>query len=307
MRFSAFCNIRFVEVSSSYKELVDWGNTFPNGDNLLNSSSNYQATYPAYYSPVFLRNSVKFQFQSSTPYDLTPGDSDVEITAFDLYDDAYSFGYTITNITPASWASGFGYEQYIYEVDITPTSSYTGEVQFRITDGSEYWISEPIRILESAKGYVKIEYSNSENDFAMLFNDNGTEYSYKLFFDADFITSSGGSKSVYDDDRGSQTILRSTPQRIIEVYSPFLPAYLVEKIDLLMNCDSVKFNDILVSSEEGLNKEELSSYYNGFSGSMTLIVQDWDYRDQQTVKNIQVITDSDNDVMIDDNDNVITN
>ena len=217
------------------------------------------------------------------------------------------FGYTVTNITPSSWASGFGYESYIYEVDITPTSSYTGEIQFRITDDSEYWISEPIKILESAKGYVKLEYSNSENDFAMLFDDEGAEYSYKLFFDADFITSSGGSKSVYDDDRGSQTVLRSTPQRIIEISAPYLPAYLVEKIDFIMNCDNVKFNDISVSSEEGLDKDQLSTYYNGFSGSMTLIVQDWDYREQQTVKNIQVITDSDNTVIIDDNENVITN
>lgn len=315
MRFSEWNPFRFVEVANSKKkEFVNWFDVFPNGSNRLHCNDSFKPNKSLEYVYKTLRNAIDFQFQSETLYsDFT---TELEIKMFDLYGVEVSIDVDFTNITPTGWSSGNGYESYIYNAHVTLTSSYNDfnnpvYIYFKDVADSYPFVSEPFEIHDKLENHIMLKYGHSENDFGMIFYDTTpTEpisYHYKLFVEAELAKNPGGEKSTYTSDRGTLESLRSTPIRSYTVNIPAMPEWLMEKISFICNCDELYVNLVECSTDEGLQYTKLTDYFNGYSGTINLTLVNWDYRDEQTILTSYVLVDSEDEAVIDDNDEVIVN
>lgn len=305
MRFSIWNPLRFVTTLENYIPVVDWEDVFPNGDNQLNSATRHRGAYAAKSNLVFKRDSIRGQFQSSTLF--ADPNSDISFTAISLDGDALNILYNIINITPSSWAAGGSYERYIYEYEIILISSHKSFLQLRIFDGSNYCISEPFKVLDYLKDFVELEYTNSRNDYGMLFlGDDDIQYSYKIYVEAVSFPNPSTKKSVYNND-GNEITTRANPVRGLNLIITYIPGFLLEKLDFIFNCDSITINSVSVNAEDGFDKSQLDGVYNGFSGKITLTQNKWDYRDNNTIIPQVLLIDSDNEVLGDEDDEVISN
>lgn len=303
MRFSLWNPIRFVETTDTYNTYVDWMNIFPNGDNLLSKQTKFHGSNPPVYTPKFTQDTLKGQFQSETLY--SPGD--VTIIAIDKNQNVLNIDFSITNVTPSVWYSGGSYESYIYEYDITLLDEITTAIQLKFSDDVGFWISEPLEILYVLKNHIRIEYGNSENDYGMIFDKDGTPYKYTIFLDAKMIPAPKNKKSVYEDVRGLTQIMRSTPKREWEVLIPYIPGYIYEKINFIFSCNIILMNGVSIVSEEGISPEQLAPYYDGFSGKIIVSQNTWDYRENQIIVPEVVLIDSTPEALIDDEDEGVSN
>lgn len=180
-----------------------------------------------------VNEAIKFQFMSDTANPVVQ----VGGTAVSL-----------TDITPSGWA---GDGNYVYEASYTPTAA--GYIYFFIVEGGNYFESTCIEVVESTEGLVKIEYSNSENDYGYV---DGSELI--SYFDGDLGEVQPFNDIVgYQNDRGKLTKLRSTPVEGYELSIYRVPYFVVNQLNMLFSCDTIEINGVLFQNEDELGVERL--------------------------------------------------
>ena len=203
---------------------------------------------------------------------------------------------TPTDITPSGW-SGLG--NYVLEYSYTPTS--VGTLKFYLDDGTYFFESDEISVISDPLRLVKLQYLNSTNDYGYIGSTLLTAY-----VEGEFRTiEPGNEKTVYDDDRGEVTTLRSTPTEsyVLNVYNTTYSV--VNMLNLIWACDTVYMNGQPFQAKEVPGVEPVS-FSNLFDMNVKVQRVEDDYQ-YFTVTNdgIEFVSDDTGELITDDNLEII--
>ncbi len=198
-------------------------------------------------------------FEGSTPVLFTPTVSAVATNITNQSFKCYEFGFDFA-------AYGVGDFQTIVKYNSTPEAETPTWVE---------WISEPINIDTEQEGTLRYEYTNSDNNFSMIFNGatpegepEGEVYTWTGIFRVesqivDFKPSSVD--TIYDDEVHNTTIIMSRPFRQFSLalgeggkdgVFEGIPDYMVDKVNRILSCNQVQIDGKYFCKSEGAQWEE---------------------------------------------------
>jgi len=165
------------------------------------------------------------------------------------------------DITPTGWISE---NIYKYTWSITETGIYYIDMP------DESIQSEYIKVHSESK-YLKrlfeLEYSNSYNDYGMIFDDNGTNvFTAKTYFEGRIIPGEPQNEiSGYPSDRGKFVKTRSTPVNsgILKIFNT--PMYYQHILNAIFSCNTISVNGIRWINEDTIamtqiDRSDLANY-----------------------------------------------
>lgn len=302
IKYSDLCPLKFVNEANN----IDYRNEFPSGGNQETSDIFFDNHFPVHYSfPILADNVFKFQFLSDGII------NDFVVELLDENKDAISLLGTVTDITPTGW---IGDSHFEVSFSITSEGCYYIKMYAQISAVTvQTYISELIEVKYSLDDHVHLRYGNSENDFATIFkdeNDTRIQYFYDIFIKGTFNVNpiSGVERSAYEDDRMDPQILRSSPKKIYNMYIDYLPGYMISKINMIFGLDEVRVNMLLFATTEGVEFNQLTPNYHGYTGNIQITKQNNDYTQDTNAPDINALIDVEGEFIIDDNgDYIITN
>lgn len=270
MSYATFSSMNTIRFRNEYIT-PDYSTIFPNPDNLSLCDIRYSGSVAYdYEEPILINTDFLFQYQ-------TPNTTaDITITLLD--EDKSSLGtsyFTKSDVTPAGWTG----DEDVHNVALNYDTEGVCYIRIEVTGGETY-ISDKIRFYSSLKDYVKIEYSNFENDFGMVLFEDPTQYIFTTYVNAAWITNmkTKVTREIYEDDRGSQVITRSTPQRIFEILIPHVAGHTAERLELIFGCSETSINGyrLVPTGDSELSQETPAS--NHYNYKIDMAVFDWDYK-----------------------------
>lgn len=157
-----------------------------------------------------------------------------------------------------------------------------GRYYLRLTatkDGEDdlNFISEPMDIKAVHANTIRFEYTNSKNDFSIIFK---SDFIGLVRCEADIIDFKPASDdTIYNDQIHSTTLIRSTPFRqftlIIgsNVAAPMggIPDYMVDIVNRVLSCDQVKMDGKYYTKAEGAGWDEVRPENYPFSAQRITI------------------------------------
>jgi len=156
---------------------------------------------------------------------------------------------------------------------------------FQTADDALLLESEPLLIAEWFDDMIPLEYSNFENDFGIVYDDDDIKWTGRVMVPVKiFDPSPQFEKEVYKDDPGTLTTLRSTVQRVFNFESMPVPVHLAELFSMTFANSELYLDRMKVNSEaapeseliEGTNLKQLS-------GTATLV----DFNDEYTREKVE--------------------
>lgn len=158
-----------------------------------------------------------------------------------------------TDITPVGWVS-----EAVYKYEYTFAS--TGVYYFESVSAG--YRSEKIVVhsdLKMKKRLVKLEYENTVNDYDMIFIDAGTpRYTGLVFLTGQLILGSPKNEiSALKSDRGQLVKLRGTPLRMATLKLTDIFYANIDKINLILSCDTLTINGVTYQNEETGEAEQI--------------------------------------------------
>ena len=232
--------IRFYNPDSA-----DYRDVFPNTDNYVHRVKQIEGVHPVQYYKDFLINKlVVFQVRMS---DVTEANINL------LKPDGTIEELSPTDITPTGWTS-----ESVYKYSFTPTA----EGIYYLKHLESEYESDYIYVQEREKfrrRLVKIEYYNSENDYGMIFNNNGELiFSCETYFTGRLKNGEPKNElSAFTSDRGNLEILRGTPIRTAVLELAEIHFTYVDSVNLIFSCDNIKINGLRYQSQEVPKVEEI--------------------------------------------------
>lgn len=230
MRSPLLNPIKFYKVSN----LPDYLTTFPNPDNTPFGTS---WSFGVNASPYFIRYHVGIMYLQ-----MEVETADVkDLTVYKLTNGVFGSSSTISgvDISPVGWT---GKKIYLYTVNLTEGIYY-----LTTTTGLQ---SDYFRIYDSAEDtedLVKIEYTNSENDFGCIL---GVRVFYAYFVGSLTPDAPKNEYSNYTDDRGESVKLRSTPQRTAILSLKGIHSGYIDLLNMIFSLDDIEVNGIGYENEE---------------------------------------------------------
>jgi len=209
---------------------------FPHPDNVSIGTKWQSGVYPAkYVRESIINEAITFQARLESVID----------KGITVYKETAGVFASVTslvasNITPTGW-TGLN----VYNWTYTPTSE--GLYYFAFNEGS--LISDNIQVTDQTKlkqQLVKIEYSNSINDYDMVFVDGSTEVYNGVVYLSGGLRINGGKQelSTFESDRGVTTKLRATnTYGDLLVITELHGSYRKMIMDIF-SCDSLTINGV---------------------------------------------------------------
>ena len=152
---------------------------------------------------------------------------------------------------------------YIRQIELDLNSlSGLEEGYYYLTIPEAGWISEPFEVAEDVENTLFTEYSHSERYGGIIFD---SPFSPAIRIKGILKYDQPSSiDTVYDDEEQSETMLRSIPFRVwkLIIGSKGIPPYLIDKLNRILGCDSLKIDGRFYTKAEGAKWEEveLDSY-----------------------------------------------
>ena len=157
-----------------------------------------------------------------------------------------------------------------------------------------YYYSEPIQIKEVHENTVRIEYTNSINDFSMLFDNQFTGI---LRVEAAIINFKPGSDDViYNDQEKNSTTINSVPFRQFHFFlgdSEGLPDWMIDKVNRSFSFDILSLDGVFYNKLEGAKFEENRAELYPYSGQVIDIIP-VDNRFQEKINTDGLIPNNEN-------------
>ena len=225
-------------------EVANYYTKFPNPYNMIPGTQHIDGMYALPHKKDWINNSkITLQFQIT-------GDIAENIDVYKLNEisNEYSVIDSIypEEITPDGWLSS-----KVNKYEYTPTS----KGQYYLNFAGAGYVSQTIVVHDSLKWQRRlncIEYSNSRNDYGMVFYDNGTQiFEGKTYFEGTApVRKIFNEISGFTSDRGGFEKTRSTPVELATLTID--PAHTSELaiINTIFACDNIVVNDILYQNEE---------------------------------------------------------
>lgn len=143
------------------------------------------------------------------------------------------------NITPPSWA---GLPVWEFSINL----SVVGEYFVVITLDDVTLLSEPIIVTEDNRNVVRMEYSNDENDFGMVFTTNGIDFkTYSLLIDGRFdLVQPASTREQFETDLGLLSVQDVVPVVIFTAELSPLPSQMVNKLNYILGCKNIFLNQL---------------------------------------------------------------
>jgi hypothetical protein len=213
---------------------------------------NFSNTVPAYqikqhyYQPFQTSDSLELQLESSFTAHTAKIVDGCGVTV-----------QTLTMVQGAESASEPGL--FIYEISQSLAAIEPGKYYITINCNDELvLVSEPIEIKEVHEYSIVIEYSHTQNKDGLIFETGKT---LELRVGGHIIFKEPASKDTsYEDQSYDTTTLDSVPYRIWELYvggSTGIPPYLIDKINRILGCNSLKVEGIYFAKPEGAKLEAI--------------------------------------------------
>lgn len=203
---------------------------------------------------------------------------------------------TPTDITPTGWA---GLGNYVYEISYTPTAE--GDFRFLLIEDIYFFESDLIKVISDTSHLIKIDYSNSENDYGYVGSTQLTAY-----VDGEYRTVQPSNEmTVYENDRAELTKLRSTPIEKYElnIYNSIYSV--ANMLNMIFSCDTILINGESFQSDEVPNVEaiEMSNIFN-ISIIISRTSDNYEYFTQQA-DGLDFIGDNSDEILSDNENKLI--
>jgi len=260
------CPIRITQIVVGQNLSQDFNQTFKG------------INYPDNCSKWLSGEELTFQFYS------TKAISSISTTA-----NGATTGVSVSDITPSGWA---GLGSYVYEVTYTPSDD---SLIFEINDGESFFKSDIIQIVTESEQLIKIEYSNSENDYGYVGTSTLTTYQRGEFRSIVL----GNEKTVFDNDRGELTMLRATPTEGYQLNIYDVDYSVANLMNLIWSCDDVELNGEPFQAAEAPEAEpiEMSNLFN-IQVNIQRVDEDYEFFNT-TADGIELITDNTDEITTD--------
>jgi hypothetical protein len=234
-----------------FGETPDWVTKFPNMDNVYPGKEWIAGIVNTkYINDWVLGNKISFQFAI---YNNAYSELNVfKLNSLGIYE-IIDIVYPI-DITPIGWVSE---EVYKYEY------TFPSEGVYYFESISAGYRSEKIVVhsdIKLKKRLVKLQYENTINDYGMVFIDMGTpRYSGLVFLTGQLILGSPKNEiSALKSDRGQLVKLRGTPIRMATLKITDIFYADIDKINLILSCDTLTINGVTYQNEETGEAEQQS-------------------------------------------------
>jgi hypothetical protein len=213
---------------------------------------NFSNTVPAYqikqhyYQPFQTSDSLELQLESSFTAHTAKIVDGCGVTV-----------QTLTMVQGAESASEPGL--FIYEISQSLAAIEPGKYYITINCNDELvLVSEPLEIKVVHEYSICIEYSHSQNKDGLIF-ETGKKLELRVGGHI-FFKEPASKDTSYEDQSYDTTNLDSVPYRIYELYvggSTGIPPYLIDKINRILGCNSVKIEGIYFAKPEGAKLEAI--------------------------------------------------
>lgn len=236
-----------------YNQVPDWVTYWPNYRNTTHRVEYFPGMHATeYYEDFVINNEISLQLWLSLE-----GTENLSLYKFDESTESYSLHATVTPvaITPTGWVS-----EKVNRYNYTPTS--TGVYYFESTTaGIRSHKFVVYSSLKFKKRVIKIDYSNSENDFDMVFDNDGTSvYSPTVFLTGTITPDSPGNDiSAFITDRGDISKQRGTPVPVVILKITDVHFNEIDKVNIIASMDTLTVNGITYQNQEGPEVEPIEN------------------------------------------------
>lgn len=218
-------------------KLPDYSTRFPNMDNVTQRTSYIDGIGAAqYYKEWLYGKELKLQFE------FQEGDN-ILLTAYKYNDSTETYAsYTTssgTEITPAGWV-GNKFAKHSFSLS-------EGTYYLQFADGLKSDVFVVTNSLFQKKKFIEIVYSNSENDFGCVFEDESLS---NYFCGQLMIGNPENEISGFESDRGNFIKLSSTPKRIAMLNINDIHYTYVDSLNMLFSLDDITINGITYQTSE---------------------------------------------------------
>lgn len=236
-----------------YNQVPDWVTYWPNYRNTTHRVEYFRGIYATeYYEDFVINNEISLQFWLTLE-----GSEDLNLYKFNESTESYDLHATLTpvDITPTGWVS-----EKVNRYDYTPSS--TGVYYFESTSaGIRSHKFAVFSSLKFKKRLIKIDYSNTENDFNLVFDNSGTSVYSPTVFLTGIITpdSPGNDISAFLTDRGDIEKQRATPVPMVMLKITDVHLNEIDKVNIITSCDTLTVNGITYQNQEGAEVEAIEN------------------------------------------------
>lgn len=160
---------------------------------------------------------------------------------------------------------GQDFDVYQFSCDFTEEGLFFLRLKYKNSIDPDYivMISEPLEIKQVHPNTLRFEYTNSKNDFSIIFN---SDFIGLVRCEGDILEYQPASdNTIYTDQVRNTTLTRSVPYskyslviggNVNKTYGG-IPDYMVDIVNHVMSCDQVKIDGKYFTKSEGSDWEEL--------------------------------------------------
>ena len=216
---SKACSIRFRNESDGKD---------PHFDNTMFSDIEWKGIWSYKYAQPFLSSqTVTVQVKVDTGVVPTMHYSDIENKSW-------------TSMTISSASTYTSYDYYEADIDFSTFGSVT-KLAFKVTVGTDVYISEPCEIVEDVYDLYQIEFFNNDSAFQVDYTTN-ISHLFNLYL-APMRYKPAGESEVYDN-QSELTLLSGEVKRVMMLETQPIPEYLAEMLTIALRHDSFYINEI---------------------------------------------------------------
>jgi hypothetical protein len=215
----------------------DYQDTWPNMDNVPQRIMNIDGIWPSlYYKEWLYEKPMLLQFEA-----IEDENTFLKVYKYNEVTEIYDLISTLSPeiITPAGWV---GNNFVKHSIDL-PVGTYYLQCNDGYTSDT-FVVTDDIQF---RKRFVKIEYTNSQNDYGCIFNG----FTFVQYLSGQLIIGQPKKESsVLESDRGNITKLRDTPVRTASLLINDIHYTLADHINMIFGCDQITVNDITYQTTE---------------------------------------------------------
>lgn len=220
-----------------YTGLPDYSSSFPNMDNVTQRTMYIDGIHAAqYYKEWLLGKDIILQFEYEQ------GDNtDLKVYKYSQNTETYSLISTNlgVDVTPAGWI-GNNYVKHTLTL-------LEGTYYLEFSDGYKSDIFTVINSTRLQKKLVEIVYTNSENDFGVILEDQ----TFRNYFCGQLVIGNPENEiSGFESDRGELIKLSSTPKRIATLHINELHYTYVDHVNMIFSLDNITINGVTYQNTE---------------------------------------------------------
>lgn len=233
MRCPLLNPIRFCDTT----KVPDWNTYFPNADNWQQRDEMFIGIEPASYYKEFLASkNILLQFEVSS------GDStSLLVYKYSELSETFALSQTIigTDITPVNWD---GNSIYSFTANLTEGTYY-----FLINTTLKSDIFTVVSDAFLKKKLVKVEYSNTENDYGCIFD----SFTFTNYFSGILdIGQPDNEIEAFESDYGELTKLNAIPKRVATLTIVDIHKTLIDHIAMIFSLDTIAINGVSYQNNE---------------------------------------------------------